>query len=113
MKLIDHQQGTEQLVVAQNVGQGRFRTLSVSADGRVVDEQFGYAERCSPPVRTLLIRYVVPHPSGFCSDVMQVWPSVFYPVLYPWASGAVGLACVCFAGFLKLRRRVSESGSGV
>ena len=102
MKLID-QQGPEQLVVAQNLGRGQYRTLSVFADGRVVEDQFGYQGRCSPPVRALLIRWVVPHPSGFCSDVMQGWPSILYPVIYPWASGVLGLACVGVAGLLRLR----------
>jgi len=111
MGLVDHQEATEQIVVAQSLGRGQFRTLSVSADGRVTEDQFDYAGRCLPPVRALLIRYVVSHPSGFCSDVMQVWPSVFYPVLYPWVSGALGLACVAIAGFLGLRRRYSQAGS--
>jgi hypothetical protein len=38
-----------------------------------------------------VIRYVVPHPSGFCSDLMQVWPTIWYPLLYPWLSGALGV----------------------
>lgn len=78
MKLID-QQGPERLVVAQNLGQGQFRTVSVFPDGQVVEDQFRYEARCSPPVRALLIRSVVPHPSGYCSDVMQVWPSILVP----------------------------------
>lgn len=104
-KLVDHQERTEQLVVAQNIGRGRFRTVSVSADGRVIEDHFEYAERCSPPVRALLIYEVVPHPSGYCSDVLQLYPSFLYPVLYPWISGAVGFACLGIAGLLKLRRR--------
>lgn len=113
MRLVDHEEGTQQLVVAQRLGRGHYRTLTVPADGRVVEDQFEYAGRCEPPVRALLIRYVVPHPSGFCSDVMQVWPSVFYPVLYPWASGALGLICLALAGFLKLRRSRHQSGAGL
>ena len=94
MRLIDRETGAESLVVAQNLGTEGYRTVSVSADGRVLEDRFGYAGRCNPPIRAVLIRSVVPHPSGYCSDVLQVWPSILYPVLYPWVSGALGLACL-------------------
>ncbi len=90
MKPVDRGNG-DRLVVAQNLGGGQYRTVSVFADGRVVEDQFDYASRCTPPVRAELIRYVVPHPSGYCSDVMQGWPSLWYPVLYPFVSGGLGV----------------------
>ena len=105
MRLVDHQEKTEQLVVAQSLGYERYRTVSTFPNGRVVQDEFEYDGRCEPPVRSLLIRHVVPHPSGFCSDVMQVWPSIVYPVLYPWVSGVLGLTCVVIAGGLTFRRR--------
>lgn len=104
LKLVDHQEGTERLVVAQNLGGNQYRTVSVFADGRTLEDQFDYASRCEPPVRALLIRSVVPHPSGLCSDVLAGWPSLLYPLLYPWASGGVGALCIV-AGLFKLRRR--------
>lgn len=104
IKLVDHQEGVERLVVAQNLGGDQYRTLSVFADGRIVEDQFDYPSRCEPPIRSVLINEVVPHPSGYCSDVMQVWPSLLYPLLYPWVSGGVGALCVV-VGLFKLRRR--------
>jgi hypothetical protein len=106
MRLVDRQAGGDSLVVAQNLGRAGFRTVSVSESGSVVEDQFDYAGRCAPPIRALLIRNVVPHPSGFCSDVMQVWPSILYPVIYPWASGAIGIFCIGIAGLLVIRQRV-------
>lgn len=100
--------GPEGLVVAQHLGQGEFRTVSVFADGIVAEDKFQYGARCSPPVRALLIRSVVPHPSGYCSDLMHGWPSLFYPILYPWFSGVLGLVSLGFAGFLWRRRRGRE-----
>lgn len=105
MRLIDKHESSQRLVVAQSLGSEGYRTLSVSGDGRVVEDRFDYAGRCTPPLRALLIRYVVPHPSGFCSDVMQVWPTIFYPLLYPWASGALGLGCVVAGVVSRLRHR--------
>lgn len=100
--------GAERLVIAQRLDGSRYRTVSVSADGEVVEDEFGYEDRCEPPVRALLIRSVVPHPSGYCSDVLQVWPSIFYPVLYPWLSGALGGACAGAALVVGYLRRRSE-----
>lgn len=90
LQRVHDREGVASLVVAQRLGGNRYRTVSVFADGEVVEDEFDYADRCEPPVRALLIRYVVPHPSGYCSDVLQVWPSIFYPVLYPWGSGLLG-----------------------
>jgi hypothetical protein len=96
--------GPERLVVAQNLGEQGYRTISVFADGRVVEDSFEYAERCAPPLRAALIRYVVNHPSGYCSDLLQVWPSLWYPVLYPWMSGVAG-ATLLLLGMFRARAR--------
>lgn len=98
--------GAERLVVAQRLGGNRYRTVSVFADGNVVEDEFSYADRCDFPVRAILIRNVVPHPSGYCSDVLQVWPSIFYPVLYPLLSGFLGGAFIgvaVVAGYFRRR----------
>ena len=76
----------------------RYRVLTVSADGTVADDVFSYAERCTPAIRTWAIDGVVPHPIGCQSDLMQVWPTLWYPILYPWLTGLVGalmLAMCC------------------
>jgi len=105
-KLVDRHDGATSLVVAQSLDASRYRVLTVDADGRVADDRFEYSERCSAPVRALLIREVTPHPVGYCSDLMQVWPSLFYPVLFPWASGVVGFGCAAVAsGTMYWRRR--------
>ena len=97
LQRLQDRDGPERLVVAQPLGGNRYRTVSVFADGTVIEDEFDYGDRCAPPLRALLIRSVVPHPSGYCSDVLQVWPSTLHPVLYPWASGALGGVLVCVA----------------
>jgi len=104
MRLKDRE-GPDRLVVAQNLGHGQYQTTSVFGDGAVVEDKFAYGDWCSPPVRTMLIREVVSVPIGYCSGVMQVWPSVFYPVLYPWFSGALGGGITAVAAGAWLRRR--------
>jgi hypothetical protein len=90
LKRLKDLRGPERLVVAQNLGVAGYRTISVFADGTIIEDAFEYSARCSPPVRALLIQPVVPHPNGYCSDVLQVWPSIWYPILYPFFSGALG-----------------------
>jgi hypothetical protein len=94
MKLIDRDQGTQHLVVAQNVGAGRYRTLTVSADGSVVEDEFDYGERCDRPLRVRLIDSVVPSPIGRCFGSAYGSRSLIYPVVYPWITAALGLAWV-------------------
>lgn len=108
LQRLHDREGAESLVVAQRLGGNRYRTVYVFANGKVVEDEFGYADRCEPPVRALLIRYVVGHPSGYCSEVLQVWPSVFYPLLYPWISGALGGVFVGAALVVGYSRRRSE-----
>ena len=103
MKLIDREVG-ERVVVAVHIG-ALYRTVSVFPDGRVVEDTFSYGGRCSPPVRGLLIRDVVPHPSGVCSDVLQAWSSIFYPLLYPLVSGLAGVVCLVVGGVRWTRQR--------
>ncbi len=106
---LDDREGPERLVVAQDLGRGRYRTTSVFGDGTVEEDAFGWGEWCSPPVRSILIRDVVRVPIGFCSSVMQVYPSVFYPILYPWFSGFLGFATTAFAVIASLRRYARAS----
>lgn len=46
-----------------------------------------------------------PHPFGFYSDLMQVWPSLWYPLLYPWCSGLAGIVILLIVSLSKLRAR--------
>jgi hypothetical protein len=106
-------EGAERIVVAQNIGGGRYRTTSVFADGTVQQDSFGYGEWCSPPVRAMLVREVVSVPIGYCSGVMQVWPSLSYPILYPWCSGFLGVAATVLGAAAWLRRRAAPGDGSV
>ncbi len=106
MRLLDHRQGTQQLVVAQSLRDGRYRTLTVSANGNVVEDQFSYGERCDPAIRAILIDSVTPSPSGFCSADERQFSAVFYPVMYSWVSFALGLGCLIDA---RVARRATSS----
>ena len=113
-RIIDKRSGTTRVVVAQSLGapsgsvryderEQRYRVLAISDDGSVNEDVFTYPERGSPAVRAWEIRGVVPHPFGFYSDLMQVWPSLWYPLLYPWLSGLAGTVMLVVVSLMKLR----------
>jgi hypothetical protein len=83
----------------------RFRLITISSDGGVRDETFFRKDRGSPAVRAALARFVSPSPMGYHSDLMMVWPSLLYPIAFPWASGLAGGLCIIIA--VKRRRRAT------
>jgi hypothetical protein len=87
----------------------RFRVIMVDSEGRVSDETFFRKDRGSPPLRAALARFVSPTPMGYYSDLMMVWPSVVYPVAFPWTSGVVGTICLLLAVRMRRGRFSSRS----
>jgi hypothetical protein len=95
--------GREYLVVAQSSRAG-YRILWVDSDGRATEDRFGYDEVCAVPVRAMIVRFVTSHPIGYCSDIMQSWPSLLFPILYPWTAGVMGLVLTVCGGVGVWRR---------
>jgi len=110
LNLKDRQTGSERLVVIQRVDgeqfpeDTRYRILFVYPDGAVTEEWFSYTERADPAYRTMLATFVHPEPLGFRSQVLHVWPSIFYPIIYPWLSCLVGLILSIIGARSILRR---------
>ena len=68
----------------------RWRILFLGCDGQISTEQFTFAERSSPVYRAVLAGRTSPVMLGFRSGVWTVWPTLWYPLLYPWLSGLIG-----------------------
>jgi hypothetical protein len=81
----------------------RFRLITLGPDGHVSDETFFRKDRGSPAIRAALASFVSPTPMGYYSDLMMVWPSLLYPIAFPWASGLFGVICLWLA--VRTRRR--------
>jgi hypothetical protein len=88
-----------------------YRILRIPEREAVQEEVFHMDKRI-PIYRGMLIRQIHPSPMGYYSDVLSGWPSRFFPVLYPWASGATGVL-LTFTGGLVLRRRKRLTMKGV
>ncbi len=84
----------------------RYRTVAVQRNGQVAVDEFSYSERASPRIRTVLARFVSPTGIGFFSDATQGWPTVLYPVIYPWLTvvGGVGMLLLRFWAARRRRR---------
>jgi hypothetical protein len=111
MTLRDKSTDEERLAVCQYIpGSGfpddvQFRILFVEPNGEVSEESFRYAERTFPLYRTMLARSVFPSTMGFTSNVYCSYPSLFYPILYPWGTGTIGFALLlAVAASVRIKR---------
>ncbi len=91
--LHDRLRGVESLVTVEGWGSlpsksWEYRLLFVTAT-EVREERFGYRERGSPLYRVPLIRFIGSS-LGFKSDLLQLWPTLWYPMVYPWLTALVG-----------------------
>jgi hypothetical protein len=85
-----------------------YRIVWISPQGEITQERFSFSERSWPLYRTMLARFVSPTFIGFHSEVLAVWPTAYYPIIYPWITTIVGfvLLVVSFA-----RRRHGPSSA--
>lgn len=104
-ELTDRKAGTVRLAIIQRIdGQPnevppameelRWRLLFVSEDGTVEEETFAYGERARPLYRTRLANFATPISFGYESNALIVWPSLFYPILYPYVSAFAGMTLI-------------------
>jgi hypothetical protein len=47
----------------------------------------------------VLARFVSPSGIGFTSDLLQGWPTILYPLVYPWLTFLAGLVLLLVAKF--------------
>jgi len=109
IRLIDTKANVAALAVAQRIAppatsetlgaiprrsELRYRVLLVGEKGDVTEDVFEYGSRGRPVTRAMLASYVSPFSVGFYSDVLQVWPTVLFPVLYPGLTGTLGVLLI-------------------
>jgi hypothetical protein len=115
VELVDKKEGKSRMAVIQRIDSVenlplmeklQWRLLLVSADGTVKEEIFSYKDRGDPLYRARLANFATPIAVGFQSDVLHFWPTIFYPLLYPYISGFLG-GLFLFMGFIISRRAKS------
>ncbi len=107
----DGKKDAEFLIVQRFIDQDEdwYRVLRIPEVGKISEEVFPHSARTDPVERTFFVRLVYPNGIGFYSDVLQVWPSVIYPVAYPIGTALAGLILLCFAtGWWGLIKRKAQ-----
>lgn len=112
LTLTDRQKNEDKLAVIQRAAgkrypdDTRYRILFLARDGSVSQEWFSYSERSSPPYRAMLAQFAHPEPLGIWSQIDSYYPTLFFPIIYPWGSALLGFVlCIISAPFMVIRRK--------
>jgi hypothetical protein len=81
------------------------RIISIARDGNMTEEIFRVSDRRSPSYRVILLRLAGRDDIGFYSNVSSAWPSIIYPILYPFGTALVGLVFVVIGLLKRIRLR--------
>jgi hypothetical protein len=71
----------------------KWKIITISQDSNVKEEELHYAQRRDHPLGVNLVNFsgTVLMSMGYYSDILQVYPSLFFPFLYPVLTFLVGL----------------------
>jgi hypothetical protein len=99
----DRTTGENQIAIVQRLTDDRermdkrqWRIIFVHGNGEWEQETFSYSERFRFPlgVKLVMVSGTSLMAMGYYSDILQVYPSLIFPLLYPWVSSAAGFALV-------------------
>jgi hypothetical protein len=119
LTLTDREKHEDKLAVIQRVAgkqypdDTRYRILFLAGDGSVSQEWFSYGERANPPYRAMLAQYVHPEPLGISSQINSYYPTLFFPILYPWGSALIGFLLLLISAPLLLIRRKRKTALAI
>lgn len=98
------EKGIEKFVAIQRVSGTAFtpdknlswRILSIDSRGQVQEDRFTFDELGEVPQRVNMINLTTTSPSavGYHSDILLGWPSLIFPLAYPFGTALVGLIFV-------------------
>lgn len=102
-RLRDRKKGEEWVAVGQrtmgdtllsgrnaSASPNEFRILLVDRNGSIREERFSLQQRASPIYRAIFVRFLYPQAMGFYSQILQGWPTLLYPILYPLVTSVLG-----------------------
>lgn len=94
------EKGIEKIIILQRVSgihvinkeHLAWRILTIEKNGQVQEERFTYNERGELPQRVNFINvtHTSTEPLGYQSEILQAWPSFFFPLIYPFGTAALG-----------------------
>lgn len=110
----DKQSGEEHIAIVQRLSDNsvmqenyRWKIISVAEDGALSEEEIQYRTRSENPLAVRLITFsgTALMSMGYYSDLLHYYPSLFYPVLYPFGTAAFGVILVLLGFFLQRRKK--------
>ena len=113
LQVKDRRTKTEKLVLVQRLTDDdapmdsrAWKMIWVELDGSITEEQFTYADRSSNPLGVHIVSLAGTDlmGMGYYSDLMHVYPSLFYPILYPGIIVLLGLLFLLLGAFLHFWR---------
>ncbi len=110
----DKKNDEEQIAIVQRLSDDsvmqenyRWKIISIAEDGELSEEEIQYRTRSENPLAVRLINFsgTALISMGYYSDLLHYYPSLFYPVLYPFGTAAFGVILVLLGFFLQRRKK--------
>lgn len=88
----------------------KWKIISIDSEGAVTEEKVSYVTRSENPLGVKLINFSNTSliSLGYHSDIMQGYPSLVFPIIYPFVTGFLGAIGMIFS-IRKIRRKKSAS----
>lgn len=105
----EHATGKRFLAIAEHFDawpRSVYRIIRLDADGSIVQEVFTSANRRSPIYRWMLL---FDGWMGYVSNVLVGWPSLIYPIMYPFLTGPIGLVMVLVGLVVRRQQRIAAN----
>lgn len=106
--LVIEERGNESLILVQRLLGNHhtdlvWRILTIKSNGQIDENQFPYEQRSDVPQRVDFINLTNTSPFllGYKSNILQGWPSLFFPLLYPYVTALSG-SILIFVGSISI-----------
>jgi hypothetical protein len=109
------EKGSESLIFVQRLSGSNptdlvWRILTISPNGQVHENQFSYEQRSDVPKRVDYINLTntSPFSLGYKSNILKGWPSLIFPLLYPFVTASIGFILIVMGSlstFVAARRK--------
>lgn len=82
----------------------KWKIIWIDEQNNVTEEKLNHKNRAENPLAVKLINtsYVTPRPMGYYSDLLEVYPTIFYPIIYPIFILLIGISLIIISFFKKL-----------
>ena len=116
----DKKTGKENIAIVQRLSDDslmqedyQWKIISITEDGDLTEERIEYRTRSENPLAVRLIRVSGTSliAMGYYSDLLHYYPSLFYPILYPFGTAILG-GILLLLGVLLQRRKKRQTGKG-